>query len=181
MALRVASLTTRPITSCPGSAFQLINVAFEVPQAGKIALVGPNGSGKSTLLRALLGTIDLLEGSIAFDDDPLNAEVESSDIRFDFAYVGQDPDASFVTSTVEDEVAFALCNKAMQPDDIRSRVTQALAVCGIEHLQYRSLSTLSGGQKQRVCIAAALALKPRVLLLDEPFSMLDASARACAF
>ena len=180
MALRVASLTTRPITSCPGSAFQLINVDFEVPQAGKIALVGPNGSGKSTLLRALLGTIDLLEGSVAFDDDPLNAEVDSSDIRFDFAYVGQDPDASFVTSTVEDEVAFALCNKAMQPDDIRSRVTQALAVCGIEHLQYRSLSTLSGGQKQRVCIAAALALKPRVLLLDEPFSMLDASARACA-
>ena len=100
MALRVASLTTRPITSCPGSAFQLINVDFEVPQAGKIALVGPNGSGKSTLLRALLGTIDLLEGSVAFDDDPLNAEVESSDIRFDFAYVGQDPDASFVTSTV---------------------------------------------------------------------------------
>lgn len=180
MALRVASLTTRPITSCPGSAFQLINVDFEVPQAGKIALVGPNGSGKSTLLRALLGTIDLLEGSVAFDDDPLNAEVESSDIRFDFAYVGQDPDASFVTSTVEDEVAFALCNKAMQPDDIRARVTQALVVCGIEHLQYRSLSTLSGGQKQRVCIAAALALKPRVLLLDEPFSMLDASARACA-
>lgn len=179
MALRVASLTTRPITSCPGFAFQLTNVNFEVPQAGKIALVGPNGSGKSTLLRALLGTIDLLEGSVAFDDDPFNAEVESSAIRFDFAYVGQDPDASFVTSTVEDEVAFALCNTAMQPDDIRARVTQALAVCGIEHLRYRSLSTLSGGQKQRVCIAAALALKPRVLLLDEPFSMLDAKACAC--
>ena len=179
MALRVASLTTRPITSCPGSAFQLTNVNFEVPQAGKIALVGPNGSGKSTLLRALLGTIDLLEGSVAFDDNPLNTGIESSAIRFDFAYVGQDPDASFVTSTVEDEVAFALCNTAMQPDDIRVRVTQALDACGIEHLRYRSLSTLSGGQKQRVCIAAALALKPRVLLLDEPFSMLDANARAC--
>ena len=179
MALRVASLTTRPITSCPGSAFQLTNVNFEVPKAGKIALVGPNGSGKSTLLRALLGTIDLLEGSVAFDDGPLNAEVEYSAIRFDFAYVGQDPDASFVTSTVEDEVAFAHCNTAMQPDDIRARVTQALDACGIEHLRYRNLSTLSGGQKQRVCISAALALKPRVLLLDEPFSMLDASARTC--
>ncbi len=91
----------------------------------------------------------------------------------DFAYVPQDPEAGFVCTSVFDEVAFGLCNLGLPPRQIEARVRDALQNCGIEELSGRNVSQLSGGQKQLTSIASALALRPRVLLLDEPFCMLD--------
>jgi energy-coupling factor transporter ATP-binding protein EcfA2 len=145
---------------------------------GEFALVaGPSGAGKSTLLRCLNGlaphfTGGTLRGSVAVaGHDPVSAgpQVLSRVVGFVF----QDPEAQFVLDRVEDEIAFALENAAVPPAEMHVRVEEALHLLDLTPLRDRPLDTLSGGQKQRVAIAAALALRPRILVLDEPTSQLD--------
>ena len=87
--------------------------------------------------------------------------------------VFQDPEAQIVAPTVEDEIAFGLENFGLEPELIEERIREALDLIGIASLRYRSTAELSGGQKQRVAIAAAVALRPQILVLDEPTSELD--------
>ncbi len=138
---------------------------------------GPSGAGKTTLLRCLNGLVPhfsggLLAGQIRVGDlDPvaLGPEVMCRHVGFVF----QDPETQFVMDYVEDELAFALENAAMPRAEMRSRVSEVIDLLGLEALRYRSLATLSGGEKQRIANAAALAFRPRILVLDEPTSQLD--------
>jgi len=145
---------------------------------GIFALVmGPSGAGKSTLLRCINGLVPhfsggALEGTITVNGlDPVQAtpQVLSRHVGFVF----QDPEAQFVVDRVEDEIAFALENAALPPQEMRVRVEEALDLLDLAPLRNRRLDTLSGGERQRVAIAAALALRPRILVLDEPTSQLD--------
>ncbi|MCP4541143.1 MAG: ABC transporter ATP-binding protein [Chloroflexi bacterium] len=164
---------TYPNASQPALADATLHIA-----EGEFVLVaGPSGAGKSTLLRCLNGLVPhftggTLSGSITVaGHNPIAAgpQVLSRVVGFVF----QDPEAQFVVDRVEDEIAFALENAAISPAEMRARVEEVLHLLDLLPLRDRPLETLSGGQKQRVAIAAALALRPRILVLDEPTSQLD--------
>ena len=148
----------------------LRDVNLHLPEAALTLLVGPSGAGKSTLLRCTNGLVPhfsggSLRGSITVNGlNPVTAtpEVMSRHVGFVF----QDPEAQFVMNQVEDEIAFALENAAIPPQEMRVRVEEVLDLLDLAPLRQRRLETLSGGERQRVAIAAALALRPGVLVLD---------------
>lgn len=148
---------------------------------GELALVtGVSGAGKSTLLRTLNGLVPHFAGGTCSGEVLVagrNAVAEGPYVLSrDVGFVFQDPEAQFVVDRVEDEVAFALEQRAVPPPEMHRRVEQALAQLNLLSLRDRPLETLSGGERQRVAIAAALALHPEVLVLDEPTSQLDPDA-----
>ncbi|MEE8390743.1 MAG: energy-coupling factor transporter ATPase [Anaerolineae bacterium] len=155
----------------------LTNVTLHIAEGEFVLVAGPSGAGKSTLLRCLNGLVPhftggTLSGSVTVaGHDPIAAgpQVLSRVVGFVF----QDPEAQFVVDRVEDEIAFALENAAIPPAEMRTCVEEVLHLLDLTPLRARPLETLSGGQKQRVAIAAALALRPRILVLDEPTSQLD--------
>jgi energy-coupling factor transport system ATP-binding protein len=155
----------------------LRDISLCLPEATFTLVVGPSGAGKSTLLRCVNGLVPhfsggAIEGAISVDGlDPVRVapQVMSRHVGFVF----QDPEAQFVMDQVEDEIAFALENAALPLQEMRVRVEEVLDLLDLTPLRDRRLETLSGGERQRVAIAAALALRPRVLVLDEPTSQLD--------
>lgn len=155
----------------------LADLSVRLPAGELVLVAGPSGAGKSTFLRCINGLIPhfsggALSGTVRVDGlDPVTAtpQVMSRHVGFVF----QDPEAQFVMDRVEDEIAFALENAAMPPQEMRVRVEETLDLLDLEPLRARPLETLSGGERQRVAIAAALALRPNILVLDEPTSQLD--------
>jgi energy-coupling factor transport system ATP-binding protein len=164
--------------SYPGASDPALrDVTLDV-QEGEFALVaGPSGAGKSTLLRCLNGLVPHFTGgtvggrvSVAGRNPVAEGPQTLSQV---VGFVFQDPEAQFVVDRVEDELAFALENAAVPPCEMRLRVEEVLNLLDLAPLRDRPLETLSGGEKQKVAIAAALALRPRILALDEPTSQLD--------
>ncbi len=172
--IRLRNLSyTYPGSSRPA----LSDVTLDIAD-GEFALVaGPSGAGKSTLLRCLNGLVPhftggSVQGGIVVDEhDPLEEGPQTLSRVVGFVF--QDPEAQFVVDRVEDEIAFALENAAVPPNEMRLRVEEVLHLLDLASLRDRQLDTLSGGEKQKVAIAAALALRPRILALDEPTSQLD--------
>jgi energy-coupling factor transport system ATP-binding protein len=168
----------------PGGAPAVRDVSLELHEGEVVALLGPSGSGKSTLLRALAGLVPHFHGG-RFSG---RVEVDGRDTRSTgpaelagtVASVFQDPENQIVMMRVENEVAFGLENLGVAPEEIWPRTERALGEVGAGHLALRRTVELSGGELQRVCLASALALEPRLLLLDEPTSQLD-TAGAEAF
>ncbi len=162
----------------PGAAQPALqNVNLQVSAGEFVLVVGASGAGKSTLLRCINGLAPhfsggTLSGQLRVNQlDPVLAtpQVMSRHVGFVF----QDPEAQFVMDRVEDEIAFALENAALPPQEMRVRIEETLDLLDLTALRNRPLDTLSGGERQRVAIAAALALRPRILVLDEPTSQLD--------
>ena len=155
----------------------LREVNLDIPDKELCLVMGPSGSGKSTLLRCLNGLVPhfsggTLSGTVRVNGlDPVR--LTPREMSQTVGFVFQDPEAQFVVDRVEDEIAFSLENAALPRDEMDTRVGQALDLLELTHLRTRRLDTLSGGEIQRVAIAAALALKPGVLVLDEPTSQLD--------
>ena len=143
-------------------------------------VVGPTGSGKTTLLRAVNGLVPhftggRLSGEVLVDGRSTR-EFPPRELADVVGMVGQNPSASFVTDTVEDELAYTMENLGLDPEVMRRRVEDTLDLLGLHDLRHRPLATLSGGQQQRVAIGAVLTASPRVLVLDEPTSALDPAA-----
>jgi energy-coupling factor transport system ATP-binding protein len=155
----------------------LSDVSLEIRAGEVVALLGPSGSGKSTLLRALAGLVPHFHGGRFAG----RVEVAGLDTRTTrpaelagrVATVFQDPEDQVVMARVANEVAFGLENLGTAPAEIWPRVDEALAAVDALHLRDRLTFELSGGELQRVCLASALALRPELILLDEPTSQLD--------
>jgi energy-coupling factor transport system ATP-binding protein len=163
----------------------LDRVSLEVRDGEHVALLGPSGSGKSTLLRALAGLVPHFHGGV-FEGRVLVGGLDTrrsrpAELAGVAAFVFQDPEDQVVLTRVANEVAFGLENLGTPPAEIRGRVDEALQAVGAEHLAERPVAELSGGELQRVCLASALALRPRLLLLDEPTSQLDPDAAESFF
>lgn len=154
----------------------LDQVEFHVKQGEWLSIVGHNGSGKSTLVRLLNGLLEADQGQVLINDQVLTPE-NIWEKRQEMGIVFQNPDNQFVGATVEDDVAFALENNQVSPEDMHLRVETALKTVNMWKFRDREPARLSGGQKQRVAVAGVLALQPKILILDEVTSMLDPEGR----
>ncbi|OCS91938.1 energy-coupling factor ABC transporter ATP-binding protein [Caryophanon latum] len=160
----------------PNSKNAVDNVSFSISKGQWIAIVGHNGSGKSTIAKLMNGLLAPTSGEVRFDRDVLTEE-NLWDVRSQMGMVFQNPDNQFVGATVQDDVAFALENSGVAFDDMVKRVHESLAQVKMDGFLNHEPHHLSGGQKQRVAIAGALALRPKLLILDEATSMLDPQGR----
>jgi energy-coupling factor transporter ATP-binding protein EcfA2 len=175
MALACAERLTFTYPEAGGPALR--EVSLEIEPGEVVAVLGPSGSGKSTLLRAFAGLVPHFHGGrfegrveIAGHD---TRSIRPAELAGTVASVFQDPEEQIVLSRVIREVAFGLENIGTAPEDIVGRAHEALAAVGSEHLADRDVAEVSGGELQRVCLASAVALRPQLLLLDEPTSQLD--------
>ncbi len=158
----------------PGGVPALHGLSLEIKAGTRLAILGANGSGKSTLFLHLNGTFRpqggavLIDGHPAADDRPALAAWRSR-----VGLVLQDPDDQLFAATVYQDVSFGPLNLRLPEATVRERVSDALAVLGIDHLADRPTHMLSFGQKRRAALAGILAMRPEILLLDEPTAGLD--------
>ena len=156
-----------------GSFKAVDNVSLDVDTGSLVALLGPSGSGKSTLLRLIAGLEDADDGRIWITgEEATTRSVQERQVGFVFQHF-----ALFKHRTVRQNVGFGLELRGWKVEAIRRRVDELLELVQLQGFGNRYPSQLSGGQRQRVALARALAVQPRVLLLDEPFSALDAKVR----
>lgn len=146
-----------------------------------VGIVGCNRAGKSTLCKCMVGILPFVmggqwDGEIVVDGRSMN-EIKGEGISDTIGIVFQDAESQFTQPTVEDELAFAMCNFGFEKELIRERILYAAEACGLMDLLDRSPFRLSGGQQQRLAVACILALQPRVLILDESTSQLDPVGR----
>jgi sulfate/thiosulfate transport system ATP-binding protein len=156
-----------------GDFVALDEVSIEVPDGSLTALLGPSGSGKSTLLRVIAGLETPDSGRVIISgQDMTQVPVQDRHVGFCFQHY-----AAFKHMTVRDNVAFGLKIRKQEKNHIEERVRELLRLVHLEGFIDRYPSQLSGGQRQRMALARALAVEPKVLLLDEPFGALDAKVR----
>lgn len=173
------SIEVKNITKSFGSFKALDNVSIEIGTGKLVALLGPSGSGKTTLLRIIAGLefADSGSGSVLFHDKDVS-EIKAGQRQIGFVFQHY---SLFRHMTIFDNVAFGLTvrPRKLRPDkdEIRQRVTKLLKLVQLERVANLYPAQLSGGQRQRVALVRALAVEPKVLLLDEPFGALDAKVR----
>ena len=168
------SIHARNISKRFGDFVALDDVSVEVESGSLTALLGPSGSGKSTLLRIIAGLEFADQGEVLISgEDATAVRPQDRNVGFVFQHY-----AAFKHMTVRDNVAFGLTVRKRPKAEIRERVDELLTLVQLEKFGHRYPAQLSGGQRQRMALARALAPKPEVLLLDEPFGALDARVRA---
>ena len=165
---------TRCAKTFPGGTKALESLDLEVAAGETVVILGPSGCGKTTLLRIIAGLESPDEGGqVLFNEDDVTAiPIEKRNVGMVFQSY-----ALFPNMNVAENIAYGLKVRGDEPEKIKGRVDEMLAMMQIEELRHRSINQLSGGQKQRVALARAIAVRPRVLLLDEPLTALDAKLR----
>ena len=156
----------------------LCGVDLAIARGSFTALLGHNGCGKSTLAKHFNALLLPTGGKVLVEDVDTADESRTLEIRRTVGMVLQNPDNQLVSTIVEEDVAFGPENLGVPPAEIRVRVDDALKAVGMYDYRHHAAHKLSGGQKQRVAIAGVLAMKPEVLVLDEPTAMLDPLGRA---
>ncbi|RKL65354.1 energy-coupling factor transporter ATPase [Salipaludibacillus neizhouensis] len=172
--ISVCNLSFRYQDSTP---YVLKDISLTVKKGEWLTILGPNGSGKSTLAKFFNALLIPLTGEVVSCGKNTVDSAEWSSIRRDVSMVFQNPDNQLVAPTVEDDVAFGLESAGIPYDEMHQRVKDCIQRLGLEGFEKTEPHNLSGGQKQRVALAGALALKPKVIVLDEATSMLDPQGR----
>ncbi len=155
----------------------LSKIDLSIRKGEFLAVLGHNGSGKSTLAKHLNAILTPTSGKVLVEGIDTADESRLYDIRQRVGMVFQNPDNQMVANIVEEDVAFAPENLGVPPREIRERVDEALSLVGMTGFKQHAPHMLSGGQKQRIAIAGVLAMRPDILVLDEPTAMLDPSGR----
>ncbi len=155
----------------------LSNLNLTIKKGEFVAVLGRNGSGKSTFAKHLNAIFVPTEGKVYIDSVDTSDPQRLWDVRSKVGMVFQNPDNQIVASIVEEDVAFAPENLSVPSEEIRKRVDDALSVVGMTEYKNHAPHMLSGGQKQRVAIAGILAMKPDIIVMDEPTAMLDPIGR----
>lgn len=155
--------------------FEKVNI--ELKEGEWTAILGCNGCGKSTLVRLMNGLLPLQDGNLSVNE--INAENPANkwELCRICGMVFQNPDNQFVSSVLEEDIAFGLENAQVPEEEIARRGKAALELVGLSGYEKRSPASLSGGQKQRAALAGVLALNPEILIFDEATSMLDPKGR----
>src|SRR4051794_34767906 len=167
------SLIIDAVTQRYGAAFAVDNVTLDIKAGELIALLGPSGCGKTTLLRIIAGFIQQSEGHVVIGENRVD---ELPPNRREVGIVFQNY-ALFPHMSVADNIAYGLAARGVPAAEQKSRVAEMLALIKLDHIASRYPKQLSGGQQQRVALARALAVRPSILLLDEPFAALDKNLR----
>ena len=156
----------------------LQGIDLQIEKGEFIAVLGSNGCGKSTLAKLFNAIIVPEKGDVLVEGINTKEEEKLLDIRQKVGMVFQNPDNQIVATVVEEDVAFALENMGVPPQEIRTRIDKAMQDVGIYQYREKGPHQLSGGQKQRVAIAGIIAMRPDCIVLDEPTAMLDPYGRA---
>jgi len=157
--------------------FRIRNLSLRIEENSVYALTGNNGSGKTTLLRLLVGLLKPESGMIKLFGEPLSRNKNQLwQIRQKIGFLFQNPDDQLFAPSIEEDIAFGARNLKLDEDEVKMRVEWALDAVGLTDYKTYSPFNLSWGQKKRACLAGLLVLKPKLLLLDEPFSNLDIKA-----
>jgi cobalt/nickel transport system ATP-binding protein len=173
------SLAVRAVRyAYPDGHVALRGVDLTVPRGERVALLGPNGAGKTTLVLHLNGILQGGEGSVAVGGLTVDRDRATlAEIRRRVGIVFQDPDDQLFLPTVAEDVAFGPANLGLRGDALAERVDEALAAVGMSEHRDRTPHHLSYGQRRRVAVATVLAMRPEILVLDEPSSNLDPASR----
>ena len=164
---------TYPQTTKP----TLKNINITIEEGTVVGLIGPTGSGKSTLIRALVGIVPRITGGLLEGDIIVNGlnvkDHEIYEIAQHVNIVLDDPNVQLLGLTVFDDISMGPCNLGLSREEIFERVSFSLEVTGLKGFERRNPNDLSGGEQQLVAIASVLAMKPKIIALDEPFAMID--------
>ncbi|WDZ87150.1 energy-coupling factor ABC transporter ATP-binding protein [Micromonospora cathayae] len=162
----------------PDGHVALHGVDLTVPRGDRVALLGPNGAGKTTLVLHLNGILVATGGSVTVGGLPVSQDRATlAEIRRRVGIVFQDPDDQLFLPTVAEDVAFGPANLGLRGAELAARVDEALAAVGMAEHRDRAPHHLSFGQRRRVAVATVLAMRPEILVLDEPSSNLDPASR----
>lgn len=179
MSIRVENLKHIYDKGMPTESLALDNISFQVEDGQMFGIIGHTGSGKSTLLQHLNGLLKPEEGHIFIGDvDITSPDIAMTEIRKRICLVFQYPEYQLFEETVAKDVAFGPRNLGLSEEEIEERVKEAIELVGLDYEVFKDRSPfdLSGGQKRRVAIAGVIAMRPEVLILDEPTAGLDPKA-----
>ncbi|MEM3713083.1 MAG: ATP-binding cassette domain-containing protein [Nitrososphaerota archaeon] len=157
----------------------LVDINLKIYPGETVGIIGPNGSGKSTLCKSLNGLVPhfyggSIKGRVYVTGlDTLKSTIDELSLKVGLVFQEPETQLSGLALTVEDEVGFGLSMLGMDPKLIRERIKEALRIVGLEGFEKRSPFELSGGEQQRLAIATVLAMKPEIIVLDEPVALLD--------
>lgn len=165
-------LETRDLTHVfPDGTVAIQDISVKIDAGEFIVIAGANGSGKTVFARHLNGLLKPTRGQVLIDGEPIGKNIVEA--RRKVGLVFQDPDSQIVGQTVAEDVAFGPENLNLPVDQVQAIVRETLAAVGLSQLSNQSPHALSGGEKRKLAIAGILAMKPKIILLDEPFTGLD--------
>ena len=158
----------------PDGTRALKNINIEIEKGEKVAIIGPNGAGKSTLFSHFNGLTEPTSGCVKIEGKPISFEKdELLKVRQKVGIVFQDPNDQLFAPTVKEDIAFGPMNLGLSYDEVEKRVEDALKMVGMENYEDKTPHHLSGGQQKRIAIAGLIAMKPELMILDEPTAGLD--------